>query len=135
MSIDSSNPNPNRGISVEEEIEEETTLGINRHHYPPTTTNNNMRDNNISKMTNTLQVNTNSAIQNLGHTRTRQSILPVQSQSQNSIPTQSHTSQQICTIPSPVSINYSVDSTKIPRSTNVSKTLSGFYSRNPRPPA
>ena len=133
--IVSSNPNPNRGISVEEEIEEETTLDINRHHYPPTTTKNNMRDNNISKMTDTLQVNKNSATQNLVHTRTRKSILPVHSPSQNSIPTQSHTSQQVCTIPSSLSINYSIDSAKIPRSTNVSKTLSGFYSRNPRPPA
>ena len=62
MPIVSSNPNPNRGISVEEEIEEETTLDINRHHYPPTTTKNNMRDNNISKMTDTLQVSKNSVI-------------------------------------------------------------------------
>ena len=46
--IASSNPNPNRGIRVEDKIEEETTLDINRHHYPPTTTKNNMRDNNIS---------------------------------------------------------------------------------------
>ena len=93
-----------------------------------------MRDNNISNTTDTLKINKNSAIQNLVPTRTRQSFFPVQSPSQDSIPTQSHTSQQVCTIPSSVSINYSVDSTKIPRSTNINKTLSGFYSRNPRPP-
>ena len=81
MPIASSNPNPNRGISVEEEIEEETTLDINRHHYPPTTTKNNMRHNNISQTTDTLKMNKNSAVQNVVPTRTRHSIFPVQSPS------------------------------------------------------
>ena len=51
------------------------------------------------------------------------------------VPKQSPTPQQTCILIQIVSTTYSVDSRKIPRSTNVSKTLSGFYSRTPRPPA
>ena len=48
-----------------------------------------------------------------------------------SIPKQSPTPQQTCIYPPIVYTTYSVDSRKIPRSTNISKTLSEFYSRTP----
>ena len=53
----------------------------------------------------------------------------------DSVPKRSPTPQQTCIYPPIVYTTYSVDSRKIPHSTNVSKTLSRFYSRTPRPPA
>ena len=50
-------------------------------------------------------------------------------------PKQSHTHQQTYIPPSIVYTTYSVDYSKIPRSTHFSKTLSQFYSRTPRSPA
>ena len=93
-----------------------------------------MKDNNIAKKTDTAQLKKKSEIQNLVPTRTNNSLISVRSSLLDSMPTHSHTPQQLCTTPSIVYTNYSVDSTINPRSTNVSKTLSSFYSRNPRLP-
>ena len=94
-----------------------------------------MKGNNIAKKINTVQFKKTPEIQNLVPTRTTKSHTSVRSLVSDSIPTHSHTPQKICTTPSTDYTNYSVDSTTNPRSTNISKTLSGFYSRNPRPPA
>ena len=94
-----------------------------------------MKDNNIVKKIDTVQLKKNSEIQHLVPTRSNKSLTSVQSLVSDTIPTHSHTPQKICTIPLTDYTNYSVDSTTNPRSTNISKTLSGFYSRNPHPPA
>ena len=104
--------------------------------YPsPTNTIKYMKDKNIAQKIDTVQLKKTSEIKNLVPTRTDNSLISVRSFLPDSIPTHSHTPQQICTTPSTEYTNYSVDSTTNPRSTNVSKTLTGFYSRNPRPPA
>ena len=94
-----------------------------------------MKDNNIAKKIDTVQLKKTSEIQNLIPTRSNKSLTSVRSLVSDTIPTHSHTPQKICTTPSTDYTNYSVDSTTNPRSTNISKTLSGFYSRNPHPPA
>ena len=94
-----------------------------------------MKDKNITQKIDTVQLKKTSEIQSLVPTRTNNSLISVRSLFPDSIPTHSHTPQQICTIPSTEYTNYSVDSTTNFRSTNISTTLSGFYSRNPRPPA
>ena len=94
-----------------------------------------MNDKNIAKKIDTVQLKKNSEIQNLVPIRTNNSLISARSSLSDYIPTHSHTPQQICTTPSTEYTNYSVDGTTNPRSTNVSKTLSGFYSRKPRQPA
>ena len=104
--------------------------------YPsPTNTIEYKKDKNIAQKTDTVQFKKTSEIHNLVPTRTNNSLISVRSLVSDSIPTHSHTPQQICTTPSTEYSNYSVDRTTSPRSTNVSKTLSSFYSRYPRPPA
>ena len=111
------------------------TLDPSLNHPSPTNTIKYMKDNNIVKKIDTVHLKKTSEIQNLVPTRTNYSLTSVQSLVSDSIPTHSHTPQQLCTTPSKVYTNYSVDSTTNNRSTNFSKSLSGFYSRNPRPPA
>ena len=94
-----------------------------------------MKDKNIAQKIDTVQLKKTSEIHNLLPTRINNSLISVRSLLPDSIPTHSHIPQQICTTPSTEYTNYSVDSTTNPRNTNVSKTLSSFYSRNPRPPA
>ena len=94
-----------------------------------------MKGNNIAKKIITVQIKKTPEIQNLVPTRTTKSTTSVRSLVSDSITTHSHTPQKICTTPPRDYTNHSVDITTNPRTTNISKTLSGFYSRNPRPPA
>ena len=94
-----------------------------------------MKDNNIAQKIDTKQLKKDLEIQNVDPTRNNISPMSVRSSLNDSIPTYSGTPHQLCTTISTVYTNYPVDSTTNPRSKNVSKTLSGFYSRNPRPPA
>ena len=112
-----------------------TTSDPSLNHPSPTNTIKYMKDNNIAKKINTIQLKKKPELQNLVSTRTNKSTTSVRSLVSDSIPTHSHTPQKLCTTPSTDYTNHSVDITTNPRSTNISKTLSGFYSRNPRPPA
>ena len=111
------------------------TLNKSLNYLSSTTTIKYMKDNNIAKQTDTKQLKKNLEIQKVDPTRTNNSAMSVRSSVNDFIPTYSQTPQKLCTTLSTVYTNHLVESTTNPRSKNVSKTLSGFYSWNLRPPA